>query len=44
MQQDMRLRDQALKKVPSNTAQLLKEIKQQADEATKRVDEFDAEF
>ena len=44
MQQEMRSRDEALKKVPSNCAQLLKDLKKQMEATTERCDDVERKF
>lgn len=44
LQSDMKLRDDALKKVPSNTAQILKALKKQMEDTIKRCDDVDVSF
>lgn len=44
MQGDMKQRDEALKRVPSNTHQILKDLNKKMDQTTKHVDSIDSKF
>ena len=40
----MKARDEALKKVPTNTAQILKDLNKKMDQTVAHVDKVDAKF
>ena len=44
MQGEMKVRDEALKKVPTNTSQLLKDLSKKMDTTMKHVDSVDVKF
>ena len=44
LQNEMKLRDEALKRVPSNTHQILKDLNSKMDKTMKHVDGVDAKF
>ena len=44
LQSEMKLRDEALKKVPSNTHQILKDLNLKMDETIKHVSKVDKKF
>ena len=44
MQGEMKLRDEALKKVPSNTHQILKDLSLKMDETVRHVNKVDEKF
>ena len=44
LQSEMKLRDEALKRVPSNTHQILKDLNSKMDKTMKHVDSVDSKF